>query len=184
VTGTHERIVDMYAWVDQKPYVEFHAGQKVLKVSPNFWHSVIEGAITEIFRRLAKGRGLVGPELHFDMTLQLGVKTILLPDVAFVRRERLFGLSEKFLQVPNFAPDIAVEVRSPSDRPGIREWKRAQYLEAGSGLVLDVDPLRRTICAFAPDMDERMFAQGDTFDHPAAPWLRFEVAEAFSDLDP
>ena len=174
----------MYEWVDQRPYAEFHAGRKVVKVSPNFWHSIVEAAMGEMLRRLGKGRGLVGCELHFDMTLQLGVKTILLPDVAFIRRERLFGLSETFLQVPNFAPDIAVEIRSPSDRPGIREWKRAQYLEAGSDLVLDVDPARRTIGAFAPGMDERTFAQGETFTHPAAPWLEFEVAEAFSDLDP
>ena len=174
----------MYAWVDQRPYAEYHAGRKVLKVSPNVWHSIVEAAMGEIFRRLAKGRGSVGCELHFDMTLQLGVKTILLPDVAFVRRERLFGLSETFLQVPNFAPDVAVEVRSPSDRPGIREWKRAQYLEAGSDLVLDVDPVSRSIRAFAPGMEERTFAAGETFQHAAAPWLVFEVAEAFSDLDP
>jgi Uma2 family endonuclease len=184
VTGTHERIVNMYEWVDQRPYVEFHAGQKAVKVSPNTWHSIVQVALASIVRPLAKGRGLVGSEWHFDMTLQLGTKTILLPDIAFVRRERLFGLSETFLQVPNFAPDVAIEIRSPSDRPGIRDWKRAQYLEAGSDLVLDVDPERRSIRTFAAGMDERAFAQGDTFEHPAAPWLRFEVAEAFSDLDP
>jgi Uma2 family endonuclease len=184
VTGTHERIINMYAWVDERPYVEFHAGEKVVKVSPNTWHSIVQVRLASIVLTLAKGRGQVGSEWHFDMTLQLGAKTILLPDIAFVRHERLFGLSDTFLQVPNFAPDVAIEIRSPSDRPGIREWKRAQYLEAGSDLVLDVDPVRRTIGAFAPVMDERTFAQGDTFEHPAAPWLRFEVAEAFSDLDP
>jgi Uma2 family endonuclease len=174
----------MYAWVDYRPHVEFHAGRKVVKVSPNTWHSIVQVALASILRPLAKGRGRVGSEWHFDMTLQLGAKTILLPDIAFARNERLFGLSETYLQVPNFAPDVAIEIRSPSDRPGLRDWKRAQYLKAGSNLVLDVDPERRTIRAFAPGTNERTFAQGETFEHPAAPWLRFEVAEAFSDLDP
>jgi Uma2 family endonuclease len=173
----------MYAWVDERPYVEYHAGRKVLKVTPNSWHSIVQVTLATIFHRLAKGRGQIGTEWHFDMTLQLGAKTILLPDLAFVRRERLFGLSETYLQVPNFAPDIAVEVRSPTDRPGARDWKIAQYLEAGSALVLDVHPQRREIRAFAPEAPERTFTQGETFEHPAAPWLRFEVAEAFADLD-
>jgi Uma2 family endonuclease len=184
VTDVRERIIDMYEWVDQRPYVEFHAGQNVVKVSPDTWHSIVQVALGSILRPLAKGRGLVGSEWHFDMTLQLGAKTILLPDIAFVRRERLFGLSETFLQVPNFAPDVAIEIRLPSDRPGIRDWKRTKYVEAGCDLVLDVDPERRTIRAFAPGSDERTFVRGETFQHPAAPWLRFEVAEAFSDLDP
>ena len=134
-------------------------------------------------RRLAKGRGSVGCELHFDMTLQFGAKTILLPDVAFVRRERLFGLSEKFLQVPNFAPDVAVEIRSPSDRPGIREWKgaipRGRFRPGARRR-----PGRRTIRAFAPGMDERTFAQGETFQHPAAPWLASRSPRPFRTSTP
>jgi Uma2 family endonuclease len=183
VSEARERIINMYAWVDQRPYVEFHAGRKVLKVSPSSWHSIVEAAMARILYRTAEKRGQIGCEWHFDMTMQLGAKTILLPDVAFVKKERLFGLSETYLQVPNFAPDIAVEVRSPSDRPGIREWKTAQYLEAGSDLVLDVHPEARIIRAFAPGLNERTFAAGMTFEHPAVPWLRFEVAEAFADLD-
>jgi Uma2 family endonuclease len=184
VNGKRERIGSMYAWVDQRPYVEYHAGRKVLKVTPNSWHSIVQVTVASIFHALGRKRGRVGTEWHFDMTMQLGARTILLPDVAFVRRERLFGLSETYLQVPNFAPDIAVEVRSPSDRPGARDWKIAQYLEAGSTLVLDVHPIERIIRAFAPGMAEQTFAVGQTFEHPAVPWLRFEVAEAFEDLDP
>ncbi len=45
-----------------------------------------------ILRRCAAGRGMVGTELDFDMTLQLGERTLLVPDVVFIRRERLYGL--------------------------------------------------------------------------------------------
>ena len=172
----------MYSWVDQKPYIEYHAGRKVRKMSPSTWHTLVEFAMATIIRRCAADRGKVGPEWHFDMSVQLGEKTILVPDVAFVRRERLFGLSKDYLQVPAFAPDIAVEVRSPNDRPGEREWKIAAYLRAGSSLVLDVDPFKRRIRAFSPGNDERAFTEADRFSHDAVPWLTFDVSEAFVDL--
>ncbi|MBV8332607.1 MAG: Uma2 family endonuclease, partial [Candidatus Eremiobacteraeota bacterium] len=124
----------MYAFISEKPYIEFHAGRELRKVSPNVPHALLETALSRIFWRCAGERGKVLTECHFDMSIQLGTKTLLVPDVAFVRRERLFGFSDDYLQVPAFAPDIAVEIRSPSDRLGEREWKIATYLEAESAL--------------------------------------------------
>ena len=172
----------MYAFISEKPYIEYHAGRLVRKVSSNTWHSLVMLAMGTILRRCAGGRGRVGPEWHFDMSVQLGTKTILVPDVAFVARERLFGLSADFLQVPGFAPDIAVEIRSPNDRPGEGAWKIGAYLEAGSALVLDISPQDRTIRAIAPSFEDSIFAAGQTFEHPAAPWLVFDVDEVFADL--
>ena len=172
----------MYDFIDEKPYIELHAGREVRKVSPSTWHAWIMLAMATVLRRAAGNRGRVGPEWHFDMSLQLGTNTILVPDVAFVKVERLFGLSASYLQVPNFAPDIAVEIRAPSDRPGEREWKLDAYLAAGSELVLDISPERRVVRALAPDEIERLYAAGQTFEHAAAPWLRFEVDEIFADL--
>jgi len=172
----------MYAFISEKPYIEYHAGRQVRKVSPGLCHSVVEATLGGILRRLAGHVGLVLTECHFDMSIQLGERTILVPDLAFIRQERLFGLSATYLQVPAFAPDVAVEIRSPSDRPGEREWKIATYLRAGTSLVLDVDPEPRSITAIAND-SRRTFDQDDTFEHEAEPWLRFPVSEAFADLD-
>lgn len=83
--------------------------------------------------------------------------------------------------MPNFAPDVAVEVRSPSDRPDEREWKIGRYLKAGSDLVLDVDPDRRTIEAVFPG-GALHFEPGQTLAQPAVRWLTFPVDEAFADL--
>lgn len=116
------------------------------------------------------------------MSIQLGTNTILAPDVAFIRKERLFGLSDDYLQIPAFAPDIAVEIRSPSDRPGEREWKIETYLRAESALVLDVALKERAIHAFTA-FGKVSFALSDTFVNDVMPWLRFGVAEAFADLE-
>lgn len=69
--------------------------------------------------------------------------TVRAPDIAFVRRERFpLPTPRGFFQGP---PDLAVEVRSPGDRPGEIGDKVTEYLSRGVALVLDVDPDDRTV---------------------------------------
>ncbi|HVH66343.1 MAG TPA: Uma2 family endonuclease [Gemmatimonadales bacterium] len=49
------------------------------------------------------------------------------------------------------APDLVVEVRSPSDRPGDTLGKVADWLSAGTRLVWVVDPERRLTHIYRPD---------------------------------
>lgn len=83
---------------------------------------------------------------------------------------------------PPFSPDIAVEVWSPTNDRHYLDQKIARYLATGAVLVLDVDPYARTIVAHDSSA-VRTYIIGETFAHPAVPWLRFDVAEAFADLD-
>jgi Uma2 family endonuclease len=70
--------------------------------------------------------------------------TLLCPDVAFVARERLSAgsLQGGWLEL---APDLAVEVLSPGDRPGKARAKIALYLKLGVRAVWMVDPKTRCI---------------------------------------
>jgi len=83
---------------------------------------------------------------------------------------------------PPCAPDVAVEVLSSGDERAYLDHKIALYLSHGSLLVLDVDPLERTIRVHNRD-GAKLLREGDRFEHPAVPWLRFDVREAFEDLD-
>lgn len=74
--------------------------------------------------------------------------TVRSPDAAFIRRERLPRLTNHFVPV---APDLAVEVLSPSDRMADALAKVAEYLQAGVELVWLGDPANRTITVFRPD---------------------------------
>jgi Uma2 family endonuclease len=70
--------------------------------------------------------------------------TVRAPDVAFVRRERV----EEVGEIEGFwpgAPDLAVEVVSPSDLYTEVEEKVFSWLEAGTRMVVVVDPSNRTI---------------------------------------
>lgn len=107
-----------------------------------------------------RGLGAVGPEGGF--ILGRNPDTVLGPDVAFVRAERLPPLSQEgFLE---FAPDLAIEVVSPSNTRAQISEKVAIYLEAGTNLVWVVDPPRRMGTVFAPSRPARTLRDGDSLD--------------------
>jgi Uma2 family endonuclease len=66
-------------------------------------------------------------------------RTALVPDVAFVAHARMAGFTSAEASEPAIAPDIAVEILSPSDRRRDADEKIALYLKHGSLLVLEVD---------------------------------------------
>lgn len=74
--------------------------------------------------------------------------TVRSPDAAFVSKERLPTEPNGFVPV---APDLAVEVMSPSDRMSDALSKVAMYLDAGVAMVWLVDPEQRTVTIFQPE---------------------------------
>jgi Uma2 family endonuclease len=77
---------------------------------------------------------------------------IRLPDVAFYSRERLPAGSEG--PVLEIAPDLAVEVLSPSNTVGEMIRKRGEYFRAGTRAVWEIEPELRQI---------RVYSDADTF---------------------
>lgn len=164
------------------PEIEYLDGHPHAKMSPKTAHSFVQGALVGILRQCGKGRGFAGTEWRFEPGQIDRTPTELVPDVAFVSKERLLAVPEERLQKPPFSPDIAIEVRSPKDDlPYLRE-KIERYLATGSVLVLDVDPATRTIIAHAHD-GVREYVRAARFRHDAVPWLVFELQEVFADLD-
>jgi Uma2 family endonuclease len=81
--------------------------------------------------------------------------TLLAPDVAFVRGDRLPepARQQGFLAL---APDLVVEVVSPSDTSRYVSDKVLTYLDAGCQLVWVVEPERRTVTVWTPDRAARV----------------------------
>ena len=81
----------------------------------------------------------------------------------------------------NGAPDFAVEVRSDWDYGSTAEQeqadKRADYFEAGTRVVWDVDPIGRVVRRYRPgEATPTAFAAGDEADaEPAVPGWRVAV---------
>ena len=75
--------------------------------------------------------------------------TVRAPDVAFVVRARLVEPEQAGFF--DGAPDLAVEVLSPDDRPGEVLEKVGAWLGAGARLVWVIDPERRTARTYSAD---------------------------------
>lgn len=95
-------------------------------------------------------------------TLTRDPDTVRAPDVAFVRKERL--PAPEPAGFPDFAPDLAVEILSPGDRPGELLSKVADWLTAGTRLVWVIDPERRIARVFRADGSEASIPQGQALD--------------------
>ena len=103
---------------------------------------------------------------------------VLGPDVAFVSQERMTQPPQ-----PGFfrgAPDLAVEVRSPSQSARGMDTKAAAYLAAGTRLVWIVDPDSRTVTVYRPNRaPDELALEGYLDGYNVLPGFRVTVAAIF-----
>ena len=105
--------------------------------------------------------------------------TVRMPDVAFVRKERIpaDGLPKGFFPGP---PDIAIEVISPSDTYTEVERKAAQLLDAGTLLVVLIDPRTRTVVKHPAQGPITRLAEADTLTlDEALPGFSLPISDIF-----
>ena len=103
---------------------------------------------------------------------------VLGPDVAFVTRSRVPASSQGgFFRG---APDLAVEVRSPSNSAREMATKANGYLAAGTRLVWVVDPDSRTVTVYRPDRSPvELASEGYLDGYDVLPGFRVAVAAIF-----
>lgn len=121
--------------------------------------------------------GESGPEAGF--LLETDPDTVLAPDVSFVAAGRAWP--DEAAGWPRMAPDLAIEVLSPSNtRAGIA-LKVEIYLAAGVRLVWVVDPEARTVAVHAPGRASRSLGVGDALDgEDVLPGYRLPLADLFA----
>jgi Uma2 family endonuclease len=73
--------------------------------------------------------------------------TVLAPDVGFISTARAASASDNETFWP-FAPDLAVEVVSPGDRPGEVKEKIRDWLGAGTRLVIIIEPRKQIVTVY------------------------------------
>jgi len=91
---------------------------------------------------------VLGAETGFK--IESNPDTVLAPDIAFVRQERVLqtGRTDNFW--PG-APDLAVEVLSPSDTVYEVEERVAVWLAAGASMIWVLNPRQRTLHLHRPN---------------------------------
>ena len=118
------------------------------------------GAALAVYARQSGAGAVYAAETGFK--LATNPDTVRAPDVAFVARERLPPPGTT--GYPALAPDLAVEVLSPGDRPGAVLAKVADWLSAGTRLVWVVDPERRLARIYRRDGSETFVTADGALD--------------------
>lgn len=119
-----------------------------------------------------------GAETGF--TIRKNPDTVLAPDLAFITQARVpaGGLPHKYF--PG-APDLAVEVLSPSDTVLEVDEKVSSYLAAGTRLVWIVNSKARTVTVHERDQAARMLTDAQTLGgDPVIPGFTILVREIFA----
>ena len=138
-------------------------------------------AIRAYSRETGRGLGLPDNAGYIVPELSNGRESFS-PDVSYYTGPR----PRNFMDFVPGAPDFAVEVRSKNDYGPAAELemglKRADYFEAGTLVVWDVDPRAETIAVYratSPDQPT-IFAKSESADaEPAMPGWKLPLSEIF-----
>jgi Uma2 family endonuclease len=142
--------------------------------------------------------GMNASEVHFRLNVQvrandLGVvfaaeagflierdpDTVRGADVAFVRRERMAQVVNLDKHIP-FAPDLAIEVVSPSDRGPAVAAKALDWLAAGAAMVWNLHPKTRSASVYRPGQEPVELSEEDFLEGgDVVPGFRCRVGDLF-----
>lgn len=131
--------------------------------------------------------GDVLPETAFSLDIESGTNWVtgsVVPDIAFVSAARLKEQEEKYPSDAPFrvAPDLAVEIISPTDSFSDVTRKVARYLGYGVKLVWVVDPKNRRVHVYSTENpDGHILSETETLSAEGIiPGWSIPVSEVFS----
>jgi Uma2 family endonuclease len=136
----------------------------LISMPPAGWdHGDSETEILAILRNYVKKHRL-GKVLSGDTGFRLRDDTVRSPDIAFVRQERVAALQSKGFA--RGAPDLAVEIFSPSDSVAQLMRKVKQYFAAGCHTVWIVYPETQEVHVIEASGADRLLRREDTLEAP------------------
>jgi Uma2 family endonuclease len=147
---------------------------------PGGQHGAIAVALATMLRQWMQqsGGGYVGVEAGY--VLGHDPDTVRGPDVSYVRADRISpsGIPEAFWP---FAPDLAVEIVSPSETAEEVRGKVHDFLAGGTLLVWVVYPRAREVVAHTADGLARTYGEADVLENSEVlPGFSCPVADLFA----
>lgn len=163
---------------DDSVQLELDEGELITMPPAGADHGYFEIELASELRNFVK-RHKLGRVYSGDTGFRLSDRTVRSPDVAFVREERVAELhpAEGFARG---APDLAVEIYSPSESFRQIARKVKQYLAAGCQVVLVVNRKVQQIDVFKADRSETTLYAQDLLEIPELlPGFSVRVGELF-----
>ena len=162
---------------DDSVLIELDEGELVRMPFADVEHGRCGAEILYLLGPFVKKHGL-GRVYIADTGFRLKEDTVRAPDVAFVRQERVDAIRSKGFA--KGAPDLAVEIFSPSDHVRQLMRKVKQYFAAGCHTVWIVYPDRQEVQILEASGTDRLLHIGDTIEAPELlPGFSVPVAQFF-----
>jgi Uma2 family endonuclease len=169
---------ELFKYPDSRAY-ELVRGVPRVSEPPGGAHGRIAGRITVRLGAHVERLGLGTVLVEAGYLLRRAPDTVRGPDVSFVSAARLSPerVPEQF--IPG-APDLAIEILSPSSRWSDVEEVIADYFTAGARLVWLVDPGERRVVVRYADRPPKIVAAGDILDgEEVVPGFALAAGELF-----
>ena len=168
---------------DDKRY-ELHEGVLIEQPSATVIHALIVSLLVMMVGNDIRGQKL-GRVFGDNLDYLLGEGIILKPDVSFVAASRVEGGLPNYF---HFAPDLAVEVLSPSNSASEISYKVITYLRYGSRLIWIIDPAQKIVTVHEPGTEgtilSRVLTRDDTLTGgEILPDFRLLVREIFDEME-
>ena len=164
---------------DDRP-CELVAGSLVCEPPPGQEHGWIAATLLgHLFAHVQRHGGGRVYTAETGFVLSRNPDCVRCPDAAFVADRRLSPAARSTLYFEG-APDLAVEVLSPSNTKAYTDEKVRDYLRAGSRLVWVIDPRAEWITVHRPSHAPRTVPRGGLLDaDPVLPGFRLPLASLF-----
>ncbi len=147
---------------DEDVRQELDEGELITMPPAQDRHGTVQGNLHYFLKHFLRGKALGRVVVEVGCLLSREPPTVRAPDVAFLRAGRVAPQSG--YQVG--APDLAIEVVSPSDTATQLDRKVDQYLKAGAHTVWVVHPDSHQVRIFESDGTTRLVGENDTLTLP------------------
>ncbi|MGL6097023.1 MAG: Uma2 family endonuclease [Fimbriiglobus sp.] len=182
-TATEKDVIRWLHAADKRLY-ELVDGTLVEK-AVSYDASVVGGKILQLIANFSDDNGDFGVVAGADGAVKFMKGLVRFPDVSFVRLDRFPGGVVPKQPIIDLAPDLAVEVLSPSNTRGEITRKLKEYFLAGVRLVWVADPDSHTVRVFtAPDAVTELTEQHTLTGGDVLPGFAVSVAKLFAKLPP
>jgi Uma2 family endonuclease len=106
------------------------------------------------------------------------------PDISFVRKERLHGLKRREARFFQGAPDLAVEILSPSNTRREVDERLRDFFSSGAQLAWVIDPDRELVEVCHSPTQRRLIGPGAMLDGgQVLPGFQYPVADLFKEWE-
>jgi Uma2 family endonuclease len=157
-SATEQDVIDIHDREDRLyELVDGVLVEKVMGIQESFLASFLVSLLGNYVRQHQ-----LGFVLGADGMARLAPGLVRIPDVSFISWEQFPDRKVPRIPMLRFAPDLAVEVLSPSNTAKEMERKLHDYFEAGVKLVWYVDPVPRTVRVITAPEESQLLREDET----------------------